>query len=58
MKNKKQLTPIELCVSDDILNLLTKAKRFEVIAKMSYKMTKLKETEKHLFKMAGEESDE
>jgi len=36
IKNKKQLTAVEVATSEDIINLITKARRFEVISKMSF----------------------
>jgi hypothetical protein len=40
MTNKKKLTPHDVAASDDVTNLLNKAKRFEVLRKMSIKPSK------------------
>lgn len=59
IKSKKQLTAIDVATSEDIINLMTKARRFDVIAKMSFggPSKALLEAQSRLFKMEGEESD-
>ncbi len=59
IKNKKQLTPLEIATNDEILNLMTKAKRFEIITKLSFnKPSKAQlEAESILFRAAEEDSN-
>jgi len=59
LRNKKQLTPLEIVANDEIATLLTKAKRFELINKLSLnKPSKaIQEAENRLFRASGDESD-
>lgn len=59
LRNKKGLTPLEVAASEEILNILTKAKRFQVIERMSEnKPSKsLKDAERKLFRAADEDTD-
>lgn len=59
LKNKKQLIPLEVVANDEIATLLTKAKRFEIINKLSFNRPSkaIQEAENRLFRASGEDSD-
>eukprot|EP00347_Sterkiella_histriomuscorum_P001374 403372280 len=59
IKNKKQLTAIDVSSSDDITNLINKAHRLGVIQQISFNKPSraIREAEKKLFRAAGDESD-